>query len=137
MSRFIALWALVGLLSAGCSEGSGTSTDPGRTVTTLETSYSPLRTRRCLEALGLVTRPVPRTDSRLRALADLAQRNSFAVVGGAGNVAGVAFGDAALLADLLEVPNDPYRIETRGNALLMYRPAARPLASRVRGCLRP
>jgi hypothetical protein len=98
--------------------------------------YSLAATRRCLDRAGLRVGPVEKTDSRLRALGDLAQRTSISVHAD-GKVIGVAFGDAELLAELLAVPNDPYMIETRGNVVLLYLPSAKPQALRVRDCLRP
>lgn len=136
---------LVAALAVGCGESSssgsetphetGTEQTTGR-VTVSATRYSIARTRTCLENVGLAPGPVEKTDSRLQALADLAQRTSFSVHT-SGKVVALAFGDVLLLSDLLAVPNDPYRIETRGNVLLMYRPDARRQASLVRGCLRP
>ena len=75
------------------------------------------------------------TDPRLRALGDLAQKTSLQARR-EGETIGLAFGDTRLLASLLRVPNDPYRLEVRRNALLMYRPAARRQATALRGCLR-
>ena len=71
----------------------------------------------------------------LQALDDLTQSTSLEVRRGE-KVVGLAIADVELLANLLAVPNDPYRIETQGNALLMFKPAARDLSRRVRDCLR-
>jgi hypothetical protein len=80
--------------------------------------------------------PIGKPNPRLQALGDLAQRSSLAARSG-GKIVGLGFGDAPLLAELLAVPNDPYTIETRGNALLLYLPSARRQAAAVRACLRP
>jgi 8-oxo-dGTP pyrophosphatase MutT (NUDIX family) len=145
--RRLAASALVGavaIATVGCTDdpGSGsphetTEPSPGVSATVPATSpvYSLAATRRCLEEAGLLVGPVGTRDPRLRALGDLAQRTSVTVMSG-GEVVGLAFGDAELLADLLAVPDDPYTIETRGNAVLLYRPAARPQAAAVRRCLR-
>ena len=53
-----------------------------------------------------------------------------------GQTLGLAFANAQLLADLLRVPNDPYRMQVRRNALLMYPPAARGQVEIVLSCLR-
>ena len=117
----------------------GTSSD-GRSTAATTTAppepYSLGRTRACARAEGFTVAPVRSTDPRLRALGDLAQQTSFQAERG-GMTLGVAFGDARLLESLLRVPDDPYRLEVRRNALLMYRPAARGQAAVLRGCLRP
>jgi hypothetical protein len=128
--------------SAGC--GGGTEAGASTTVDALTAStrtpaarpYSLTATRRCLVAAGLSVRPVGKPNPRLQALGDLAQRTSLAVASGH-NVVGLALGNAEFLAELLAVPNDPYRIETRRNAVLLYLPAARATARAVRACLRP
>ena len=98
--------------------------------------YSLAATRRCLEGAGFAVSKVRSPDPRLRALGDLAQQTSLELRRGARTL-GVAFGDTQLLLGLLRVPNDPYRLEVRRNALLMYRPSARAAAVLLRGCLRP
>jgi hypothetical protein len=97
--------------------------------------YTLAATRRCLISAGFAVSPIRSDDQRLRALGDLAQRTSLELRL-AGQTLGLAFGDTRLLASLLAVPNDPYRLEVRRNALLMYRPTARREAERVRDCLR-
>lgn len=92
-------------------------------------------TRRCLRSTGAAVSAIRSTDPRLRALGDLAQRTSLEVRLD-GRPLGVAFGNAELLESLLRVPDDPYRLEVRGNVLLMFRPTARVQAGVVRGCLR-
>ena len=109
----------------------------GSSVTT-PTSPSPYAlgpTRRCLQGAGFAVSTIRSTDPRLRALGDLAQRTSLEARR-AGQTLGLAFGDTRLLLSLLRVPNDPYKLEVRRNALLMYRPAARREAALLRGCLR-
>jgi hypothetical protein len=101
-----------------------------------ERSFTLAATRRCLVARGFRVGPIGRPNPRLQALGDLAQRTSLAARS-EGKVVGLAFGDAMLLAELLTVPNDPYTIETRGNALLLYPPGARRQAAVVRASHRP
>lgn len=100
-----------------------------------ERPYALAPTRSCLLAAGAAVSPVRATDPRLRALGDLAQRTSLEVRLD-GRTLGVAFGDAVLLESLLRVPDDPYTLEVRRNALLMYRRDAREAAGILRGCLR-
>ena len=118
--------------SAGSAHNTTTGPSPGAATSAV---YSLDATRRCLLQSGFLVGPVGTTDPRLRALGDLAQQASIAVRSG-GEVVGLAFGDAQLLADLLAVPDDPYTIETQGNAVMLYRPAAGRHAAAVRRCLR-
>ena len=97
--------------------------------------YELAATRRCLRSAGFAVSPIRSTDPRLRALGDLAQRTSLELHFG-GQTLGLAFANAQLLADLLRVPNDPYRMQVRRNALLMYPPAARGQVEIVLSCLR-
>lgn len=97
--------------------------------------YALAPTRRCLRSAGFVVSKVRSADPRLRALGDLAQKTSLELRF-SGQTLGLAFGDTRLLASLLQVPDDPYRMEIDRNALLMYRPAARAEAAVVEGCLR-
>jgi hypothetical protein len=120
-----------GTTATGAPEPAPTST----TATPPPPPYALGPTRRCLEAAGFAVAPVRPSDPRLRALRDLAQRTSLQA-GRDGRTLGLAFGDAELLASLLEVPNDPYRLEVRRNALLMYRPLAKREAAVLRSCLR-
>ncbi|MCP9485243.1 MAG: hypothetical protein MSC30_05255 [Gaiellaceae bacterium MAG52_C11] len=125
----------------GTGTGIGTGTGTGTAATGTTTDPEPERpyalepTRSCLNAAGAAVSPVRSTDPRLRALGDLAQRTSLEVRLD-GRTLGLAFGDARLLESLLVVPDDPYRLEVRRNALLMYRPDARDAAAVLRGCLR-
>lgn len=127
-------------LSAGCGDEPDSSHPDGTTTTqqttTVEPRYSLARTRRCLDDEGLAVQRISGDDPRLQALGDLAQQTSIEVRRD-GELVGLALGDAELLADLLAVPSDPYTIETQGNAVLLYRPAARGVAGVVRRCLRP
>jgi hypothetical protein len=131
--------AVLALAIAGCGSGGGDSeaspTGPSGT-TEITPRYALGPTRRCLMARGARIAALRSDDPRLKALGDLAQRTSLAVRLD-GRTVGVAVGDVALLVDLLRVPDDPYTLEVRGNALLMYRPEARAQADIVRDCLRP
>jgi hypothetical protein len=106
----------------------------GTTTAQSELPYALGPTRTCLRAAGAAVSPVRSTDPRLRALGDLAQRTSLEVRL-AGQTLGVAFGDARLLESLLIVPDDPYVLEVRRNALIMYRRDAQAEAAVLRGCL--
>jgi hypothetical protein len=105
------------------------------TAPTPPPAYALEPTRRCLQDAGFAVSKVRSADPRLRALGDLAQRTSLEARRG-GQTLGLALGDTRLLASLLRVPNDPYRLEVSRNAILMYRPSARDAATLVRGCLR-
>ena len=141
----VGLLAVAGVIAALLAGGSGSSEvgespDPpelssGRATTQPPPPYSLVATQHCLRAAGFTTSRITSSDPRLRALGDLAQRTSLAARRDE-HVLGLAFGDARLLSSLLEVPNDPYRLETRRNALLLYRPAARAVAVAVVECLR-
>jgi hypothetical protein len=106
------------------------------TAPTPPLAYALEPTRRCLQDAGFAVSKVRSADPRLRALGDLAQRTSLEARRG-GQTLGLALGDTRLLASLLRVPNDPYRLEVRRNALLMYRPVAKGEAAALRSCLRP
>ncbi len=97
------------------------------------------RSTDCLKETRADVGPVPRTDDRARAVADLAQRNSVAVGMGADNVL-VIFAandsEAAFLADALRVSDDPYRIVIVDNAVLLYPREVEERVSAVRRCLR-
>jgi hypothetical protein len=143
----LAVAAFVGVMGCGGSSRAEASTSEAQTSMVgtagsapAQPSASPPRytlaaTRRCLVASGFRVGPVGKPNPRLQALGDLAQRTSIAVRAG-GQVVGLAFGDAKLLAELLAVPNDTYTLETKGNAVLLYAPSARVQASAVRRCLR-
>jgi hypothetical protein len=134
--------ALAACAGAGCGGNSSAEASTAATGGQSASSATPVKkytlaaTRRCLVAARFRVGPIGKPNPRLQALGDLAQRSSLAARSG-GKVVGVAFGDAALLAELLAVPHDPYTIETRGNALLLYLPSARRQAAAVRACLRP
>ena len=101
--------------------------------------YRKAPTVSCLRQKGIVVAAIKPVDRRLRALRDLAQKTSWQAKKGS-RVVGASINrsvdDARFLLDLLRVPNDRYRLDSRGNAVLLYLPAASSLATVVRGCLR-
>jgi hypothetical protein len=101
--------------------------------------YALTPTSRCLKSRGAKVGAVKPSDKRLRALRDFTQRRSIQVVL-KGKLVGLAFldgpGEARILADLLKVPHDPYRLVRRGNALLMYKPSAKKAFDAAASCLR-
>jgi hypothetical protein len=86
-----------------------------------------------------VVGPVRPSDTRLRALRDLAQKTSVQARVGR-DVVGLAFtrtaSEAQFLAELLEVQKDPYRLSRRRNVVLLYRPAPSGARTAVGACLR-
>lgn len=102
--------------------------------------YTMSATKRCLVARGARVTAVKPIDVRFKALHDLAQRNSIQATSRLGAV-GIAFArssrDAALLADLLQVPRDPYHVVLRRNALLMFRTKSKPAFDAAAACLAP
>lgn len=102
--------------------------------------YTLTATKRCLVEKGATVTPVRGTDARLKALHDLAQRNSIQAVSPKGTV-GIAFlrsaRDAAQLAEILQVPRDPYHVVLRRNALLMFRSRSKRAFDAAVACLRP
>jgi hypothetical protein len=116
--------------TATSARGTVTASGPARVA-----PYRLVPTRACLRSAGADVSAIWSRDVRLRALGDLAQRTSLQVELD-DKTLGLAFGDARLLESLLRVPNDPYRLETRRNAILMYRPATLEQARVVLGCLR-
>jgi hypothetical protein len=143
MVSAVTLAAVFGTGSGGASRAEASTAASSATgAAAVQTSAAPARryalapTRRCLVARGFRVGPATKPNPRLQALGDLAQRRSLAARS-RGRVVGLAFGDAQLLAELLAVPHDRYRIETRGNAVLLYLPSARQQAAAVRACLRP
>jgi hypothetical protein len=144
VSRSLGIAVTVVALAACAGCGGGSSAEASTATTTARSApaaapsrkYTLAATRRCLVAARFRVGPIGKPNPRLQALGDLAQRNSLAARSG-GKVVGLAFGDAELLAELLAVPNDPYTIETRGNALLLFLPSARRQAVAVRACLKP
>ncbi len=129
------LAGLLALLAGGCDGGSG----PATTATRPEPRYSLAATVACLQSRGAVVARVRPVDTRLRALRDLAQRISRVARVGSGTL-GFAVardsGQAQVLAELLAVPDDPYRIAVRGNVVLMYRPSSRRAFAVALSCLR-
>lgn len=128
------LLLVLAMLLTGCSTTSGASTT-STTLTMAPPRYAFAPTRRCLLAKGALVSPLRAKEGRLRELAGFAQRTSYAVRLDGRTVA-LAFGNAGLLAELLTVPDNPYRLEVRGNVLLMFLPRARAQATEVRSCLR-
>lgn len=128
------LLLLLVLLLTGCSTTSGGST-ASTTIAVAPPRYAFVPTRRCLLAKGALVSRLRASEGRLRELAGFAQRTSYAVRLDGRTVA-LAFGNAGLLAELLTVPDNPYRMEVRGNVLLMFLPGARVQATEVRSCLR-
>jgi hypothetical protein len=129
-----ALLLLLVVLAAGCNTKSGGGT-ASITVAAVPPQFAFAPTRRCLLAKGALVSRLRAESGRLRELAGFAQRTSFAVRLRRRTVA-LAFGNAELLAELLAVPDNPYRIEVISNALLMFLPHARAQAAEVRSCLR-
>jgi hypothetical protein len=79
-------------------------------------------------------------DARLRQLHDLAQKNSLEAnfkSGRVGFAVSKSESDARLLAELLAVPRDPYKLVRKANVVLMYRPAHRKAYTLTVACLRP
>jgi hypothetical protein len=113
--------------------------ESGRAAAAASPNFTMSATSRCLARKGAKITPVPRTNPRLRALHDLAQRNSIQVRI-AGRAVGVAFSKsesaARLLAELLQVPRDPYHVVLRRNALLMFRTVDRTAFTAAAACLR-
>ena len=124
---------LLAFTAAGC-DATSESGQPSTTMTTPR-RYAFEPTRRCLVANGARVSRLRAEEGRLRELAAFAQKTSFAVRLDGRTVA-VAFGNADLLAELLTVPDNPYKLEVRDNVLLMFLPRAREQASAVRSCLR-
>jgi hypothetical protein len=122
--------------AATTKEAQTDTSGPAVTAPNQPPAYALEPTRRCLQDAGFAVSKVRSADPRLRALGDLAQRTSLEARRG-GQTLGLALGDTRLLASLLLVPNDPYRLEVHRNALLMYRPAAKSEAAALRSCLRP
>ena len=102
--------------------------------------YSLALTQKCLRALGGTVTKVRRTDARRIAISDLAQRTSFEVrLRGKSALFAFAKGpsEASLLRELLVAPNDPYVLTVKRNAVVMYQPASRQIATSAMRCLRP
>ncbi len=101
--------------------------------------YSLQSTTRCLQRRGMTIDRKPPTDPRLRALRDLAQRNSL-VVRSNGQAVGIAVTrgapEAALLRELLRAPGQ-HEVTLRRNAVFVFRPAAEATFDIAEACLRP
>jgi hypothetical protein len=100
--------------------------------------YLRTATTACLIRRGAVVGRVRPTNARLRALRDLAQKNSMQVRF-RGATVGIAFGrstnDAGLLFELLQVPKDPLRLEQLRNAVLLSPKRSTAARSAVLRCL--
>lgn len=119
-------------------ERTGRVASPGSTDHPPRT-YALASTRACLTAAGAIVNEVQPRDARFQALRDLAQRNSLEA-SVEGRFVGIAFASGAetsrQLAELLEVPDDAYRIVVRDNVLLMYVPSAEQVFQKAASCLR-
>ena len=149
LGAVLALVAL-GTAASACRGGDGrggaapttttaTTTTTTVTSTTVAAPWASEPTRRCLEGGGATVAPLQARDPRLQALRDLAQQTSFEVrlgdaVVGVAVTAGTA--PAQQLADLLLVPDDPYRVVVDRNVVAMYRPASEPAFRATVACLR-
>jgi hypothetical protein len=123
---------------AGYGTGEAASTAPATTVEK-NPAYALAPTSRCLKSRGAKVGAVQPRDERLRALRDFAQRRSVQAVLQK-KVVGLAFlkspAEARIIAELLKVPDDPYRLVRRGNAVLMYKPSAKKTFDAAVSCLR-
>lgn len=131
---FGSLLLLLVLVTTGCNTTSGGNT-ASTTTAAAPPQYALAPTRRCLLAKGALVSRLRATEGRLRELASFAQKTSYTVRLDGRTVA-LAFGNAGLLAELLNVPDNPYRLEVRENVLIMSLPAARAQAREVQSCLR-
>jgi hypothetical protein len=122
----------------GCGQGESASTGSARTVER-NPHYALTPTSRCLKGRGAKVGAVQPRNERLRAFRDFVQRKSFQAAV-RGQVVALAFlddpGRARIIADLLKVPNDPYRLVRKGNVVLMYRPSAKAAFTTAVSCLR-
>lgn len=111
---------------------------PAEGSTPAETVYQLAPTKRCLEDVGAVADQVRQRDARFQALADLAQRRSFEVTID-GTAVAFAFtasaAEAGGLAELLAVPDDPYRIVVDRNVVVLYDPSAQEAFEAAARCL--
>lgn len=131
------------LVAGGCfGEKSSPPVPPAATTETTETKvaeppYAFKPTLRCIKQRAAVVTAT--SGGRFQALHDLTQRTSARVRFERQDV-GLAVveseGHARLLAELLLVPDDPYRIVRRRNAVLLFLPRARAAFEFAAGCLR-
>lgn len=123
-------------LPLSASAGSAGTTSVRETAAT--GLYRKAPTVACVRRARADVTAIAPADKRLRALRDLAQKTSWQAKRGA-DVVGVSINrtsnDAQLLIELLRVPRDRYRLERKANAVLLYVPSSRALASAVRACL--
>jgi hypothetical protein len=134
------LGVVVALLPLGCGDGRTRRSTTGSFPTRHPAPpYSLEATSRCLRRAGASVERVRPTDTRLQELHDLAQTTSRQAQA-RGGIVGFAIGrteaDALVLVDALAVPNDPYRIVRRRNAVLMYKRSAADAYTIVAACLR-
>lgn len=131
--------------AGGCSGGGGSGSGSGVPTATggppvRAARYALRPTAACLTRDGARVASVARDDPRKRALADLAQRRSVEVRYGRRSTL-LAFtpspSHAALVAEVLRVPGNPYVVRVRRNVVTMYLPGARPAATRAARCLTP
>ena len=137
----VAIAAATVVLAAGC--GSDAAVAPTARASEEDPAAAPYQrsiTVACLVKRGASVRQIRPTNTAFQALQDVARgqarevlvKNRRVALAFARNIAG-----AELLVELLTVPTDSYRVERRGNVVLLYRARdARTLAIVVR-CLRP
>jgi hypothetical protein len=130
------LVACLVLVSAACSDDDRSDTGP---TASLDAVYASGPTSRCLEQHGVTVTELQPTNTRFQAVRDLAQRSSLQASVGDQSVA-IAFTNGAaevkLLAELLQVPDDPYLIVVEKNVLLMYDPMNDAAFRAAMDCLR-
>ena len=133
----LALSAALAIALAGCAgddspRGDTVQADPASAPITRSAAEA------CLEAAGATLGELRASDARLRSLRDLAQGRSIEVRAEIG-VVYLAFARdvarAELLAELLEVPGGPYKVQRTANVVVLYRPEASELLGTVSGCL--
>ena len=138
MKVLAAFVATVIMLGAACGED-GDAPVAQSVVAPTASPYSRSKTVACLTTRGATVQKIRPTDPRLRAIRDVAQRQSVEIRLKDARLA-VAFGrniaEAQLLVELLTVPSDPYRIQRRGNVVILYRARDSRTFAIVARCLR-
>lgn len=124
----------------GCRDGAesqpSSQTQPAGAA---QANLSPAAVTLCLQTDGVLIGDVQPRDARLQAFHDLAQKTSFEARLGQRSVAvavAATAGDAQLLAELLQVPDDPYRVVVNGNVVIMYQADAEDTYRSVVRCVR-
>ena len=124
----------------GCRDGAesqpSSQTQPAGAA---QANLSPAAVTLCLQTDGILIGDVQPRDARLQAFHDLAQQTSFEARLGQRSVAvavAATAGDAQLLAELLQVPDDPYRVVVNGNVVIMYQADAEDTYRSVVRCVR-